>query len=913
MSVFSALYHLLIGPIELVFELIFAYANRFLDHPGLSIIFLSLAMNFMVLPLYKRADAMQAEERETEERLGYWVKHIKKNFTGDERYMMLQTYYRQNGYKPTYALKGSVSLLLEIPFFIAAYNFLSGLELLQGVSFGPIADLSAPDGLITLGGLSINVLPVLMTLINLVSGAIYTKGLPLRSKVQLYTMAGLFLVLLYQSPSGLVFYWTLNNIFSLVKNIFYRLKNPRLVLSLLSSAVSAVLLVFVLFVHPLGSARRQVFAAVLLLMLQLPLLILAVKKSHTFPESAPVSRKESLVFYGGAVLLATMTGLLIPSAVIRSSPEEFINTITYVSPLQYVWSAALLSFGTFLVLFGIFYMLAAPAGKRLMGLGMWLAAGAAVVDYMFFGEDYGTLSPDLSFVHLPAFPLQPQLINAAVLLAVLLVLALLWKKKQELVRVCLLAACIAVTGMSGVNLLSIDRQVSPRLEQLRADGSLEISIPISREGKNVVVLMLDRAIGGYVPYLMNEKPELLAQFDGFTYYPNTISYGGFTNFGSPGLFGGYEYTPEEMNKRESEPLAEKHNEAMKVMPVLFSRSGFDVTVCNPTYAGYTWIPDLSIYDEYPEIHRYNSLGRFMGNPEELAAKIDRRLHRNFFCYSVFKVAPLILQPTIYNCGQYNALTVEHSQVRQGISQAEGLSDLFMKPYTDLEHLKDMTKLIDAGSCFTMMSNDTTHEPMLLQEPEYVPAQVVDNREYDAAHSDRFTVNGVTLRMENDDQVIHYHANMASFLQLGKWFDYLRSEGVYDNTRIILVSDHGRALGQLDSLIYDEGLTGDGMFYNPLLMVKDFGAEGFRTDNRFMTNADVPYLATSALIETPTNPFTGKLITDSPKMNGEQKICTSLKWNVADNHGNTFADGGWTGVQENIFDPANWRTIVKEQE
>lgn len=56
--------------------------------------------------------------------------------------MILQTYYRQNHYKPTYVLRGAISLLLEIPFFIAAYRFLSNLQLLQGASFGPIHDLA---------------------------------------------------------------------------------------------------------------------------------------------------------------------------------------------------------------------------------------------------------------------------------------------------------------------------------------------------------------------------------------------------------------------------------------------------------------------------------------------------------------------------------------------------------------------------------------------------------------------------------------------------------------------------------------------------------------------------------------------------------------------------------------------------
>ena len=44
--------------------MIFAVTNRLVPHPGIAIIFLSLAVNFLVLPLYKRADAMQVEERE---------------------------------------------------------------------------------------------------------------------------------------------------------------------------------------------------------------------------------------------------------------------------------------------------------------------------------------------------------------------------------------------------------------------------------------------------------------------------------------------------------------------------------------------------------------------------------------------------------------------------------------------------------------------------------------------------------------------------------------------------------------------------------------------------------------------------------------------------------------------------------
>ena len=247
MSFFTALYTLLIGPLELFFEVLFSVVNRIIDHPGLSIVFLSLAMNFLVLPLYKMSDAMQEEEAATEARLKPTVTHIKKTFKGDERFMILQMYYRENNYKPGNVLKGSVSLLLEIPFFMAAYHFLSGLPVLHGASFGPIANLAAPDAMLVVGGIAINVLPILMTVINLVSSAIYTKGASARSKVQLYVMAGLFLILLYDSPSGLVFYWTLNNLFSLVKNVFMKLKHPKEVFCGLCSAVGIAAMVAVFF------------------------------------------------------------------------------------------------------------------------------------------------------------------------------------------------------------------------------------------------------------------------------------------------------------------------------------------------------------------------------------------------------------------------------------------------------------------------------------------------------------------------------------------------------------------------------------------------------------------------------------------------------------------------------------------
>jgi len=431
------------------------------------------------------------------------------------------------------------------------------------------------------------------------------------------------------------------------------------------------------------------------------------------------------------------------------------------------------------------------------------------------------------------------------------------------------------------------------------------SIPLSKNGKNVVVLMLDRAMGTEIPYIFSEKPELIEQFDGFTYYPNTISYGSHTRFGTPALYGGYEYTPEKINERSSESLVSKQDEALKVMPVIFGDNDYEVTIFDPPYAGYNWIPDLSIYDDYPDFNCYNINGLFsiFDDNIESSLAMTQRVHeirnRDFFFFSLMKISPVILQETVYDGGNYNEsysdtlngsdITVSAPVQRlDGLSKSTGYRIEFIESFPVLMNLSRMTSIENSSNnTFLMMSNDTTHSECLLQEPDYVPASVVDNTAYDVDMVSRYTIDGITMQMETPYQVMHYHVNMAAMLQLGKWFDYLRENDVYNNTRIIIVSDHGRALGQFDITCNGEDME----YLLPLLMVKDFNSTGFTVSEEFMTNADVPTIAFSGIIDNPVNPFTGNPINSDGK-DGPQTALISDYWDTQYNKGNTFLPGSW---------------------
>jgi YidC/Oxa1 family membrane protein insertase len=215
----NILYLIIIAPVEMLIESAYTFLSVVVRHNhAFSIFGISIFVSMLCLPLYSKAEHIQENERQIQKKMAKRIRSIKKNFKGDEQYMILSMYYRENHYHPLMALRSSSSLLIQIPFFIAAYHFLSHYTALNGESFLFIRNLGAPDSLIPLRpGVTINLLPILMTLINIISSLIYTQGFSTKEKAQLYIMALIFLVLLYRSPAALVLYWICNNIFSLVK------------------------------------------------------------------------------------------------------------------------------------------------------------------------------------------------------------------------------------------------------------------------------------------------------------------------------------------------------------------------------------------------------------------------------------------------------------------------------------------------------------------------------------------------------------------------------------------------------------------------------------------------------------------------------------------------------------------------
>jgi len=888
------LYNIFIFPLVQIVEISFVIVYRIFHNKAFAIFGVSAVVTACTMPLYFIAEKWQIIERKIQEELKTKVKKIKSAFKGDEQYMVLSAYYRQNHYHPIYALRSSLGVLIQIPFFIAAYAFLSNLEFLKGSSYIFIRDLGAPDRLLSLGGFYLNLLPVAMTIINCISGAIYTKGLAGREKVQVYGMALVFLVLLYNSPSGMVLYWTMNNIFSLVRNILVKTKYWK-------EIVYGILCLCVLFIYirfiPLGFSPKRLFVAVLCsLIFFIPLFIrlynFCIKKFSTIinPELSSLSDKKTFIL--STCILFILSGLVIPGSLIASSVQEFSFHDPYTTPLPFIFNIFVQSAGFFFFWpLCVFYLF---PKKIKYGLTMIISllSVTAIINTFLFPGDYGFLTTSFRFSNPDTFESKYKIIILSSITTIGLLCGFVYfllSPKKIFFYSFQLIILTALVFFGIYNVIKINGEFKDYENQMPQSGvfSADSERPepvysFSRNGKNVIIIMLDAAISGYIPYVFNEKPELIKDFSGFIYYHNCVSFGGHTRVGAPVLFGGYEYEPRLIQK-DRFYAKEKHNEALLMMPLVFLKAGYKVTVTDPVFANYSWKPDLSIFTPYPEIMASNILGNYTGiwlrsHPELKLLSVPDLLKEFLIRFSFLKISPPALRIFIYDRGDW---------LKEQDSAYEQLSIDTVDSYTTLDYLPLITDITDdTANTYTAIVNELTHDTAILQYPDYIPGIDITNRG-DGPFSEEKT----------------YHAIMASLLLLGKWFVFLQEQDVYDNTRIVIVSDHGKSLNSNYPgnilLPNNNRLSG----YHALLMVKDFMSHGeFATDETFMTHGDVPVIAMNELIDTPKNPFSDNPVTAGNKNNVVITTANNLQYKIADDQ--------WLCVHDNIFDPNNWERVEK---
>jgi YidC/Oxa1 family membrane protein insertase len=961
----------LLAPFVFIIREIFLFSYSLTGNYGISIILLSFAISLLLLPIFIFIERARKRDDVVKRKMKPVLDEIKRSYRGQERYYYIRTLHRQHGYSSLRSLVPLLSLLLQIPFFIAAYQFLEHFEPLAGQGFLMIDDLSAPDRLLG----SINLLPIIMTLVNLVTAYFYTRNGDTAERKQMLVVAGVFLVLLYNFPSGLVLYWTMNNVFS-----FFRLfvTNPEVFrksesVADLRGTVKATLRVRIAFIrarYPRAfrfyydqiRPRRTVSITVFSLLL---LLILASQLQwalqHTFDDFmlrlivAPVAallltisiitgyaffkaKQQSLIeilimpevyfsilfltvyFYFGSryyfsgvnpdlgilafvfMLAGQVVGMIyfihhykksrnrwsviasialiivliyqcIQSVVFITGRDIKVSILNLVTAPK---NGALVDIVLPGILFIFIVALFIPARKNKKdrvvagsGWSVYILALLYLLGFIFLWNPLEVFSSYPSNFDFTAFDILKK--NFKIFAAALFILSVIYYfiHKKARYRLLLILISAVILGFIHNTLLPIHvgtLQYAVFLEQqnlakpvdaylLEAFGILVIffsvrwlfkqkyhkqlgwalialnivlvtqslvvagrsgsffqkenpppdpssSISFSKDKENIVLLVLDMFHGWYVNRTIEEVPDLNKIYDGFVWYPNSLAVSNITGSSIGPILGGYEHTIDQLNQDNSRTLEEKITTIAADFNTKIRNRGYRYSGNHIIYT----IDDSLTYDTFlPKWHEdwdiYNNKLN-IGVAKEVSYTL-------LWSNAMFFTAPLVFKPKIYNKGQW---------MQGEVTTNENTSRTM--PYNFLRLLPHISDSKSRQSNFIYLYSSATHHPWDIMDEKGI--------------------------IQTD--VTPYENNKWALETLSEWIEWMKKNEVYDNTKIIVVSDHGPHWwyfkGEVDSDIpviphtSIKKINEASMSLFSLMLVKDFHAKGaLQKDSRFMSNAD----------------------------------------------------------------------------
>jgi YidC/Oxa1 family membrane protein insertase len=179
--------------------------HNWLNNWGWAIVLLTVLIKLIFFPLSAASYKSMARMKDLQPRIAA-LRERHKNDPQKVNQAMMEMYKKEK----INPLGGCLPILIQIPVFIALYwVLLASVEMRNAPWIGWIHDLSAPD--------PYYILPVLMALSMFLQIKLNpTPPDPLQAKIMLFVQLG-FSVMFFFFPAGLVLYWVVNNILSILQ------------------------------------------------------------------------------------------------------------------------------------------------------------------------------------------------------------------------------------------------------------------------------------------------------------------------------------------------------------------------------------------------------------------------------------------------------------------------------------------------------------------------------------------------------------------------------------------------------------------------------------------------------------------------------------------------------------------------
>lgn len=198
---------------------------------GWAIILLTFITRIPFIPLINKSQKSMKKMQELQPKMAELREKYKKDPQKLQQEMM--GLYKSHKVNP---VGGCLPILLQIPVFFALYKILLiAIELRSAPFMLWIQDLSAPDTLFghipaaipLIGGFAVGPLPIVMGITMVLQQKMTPTSLdPAQNRIMML-MPIIFTFLFLNFASGLVLYWLMNNVFSIVQQLYVNKKAAR--------------------------------------------------------------------------------------------------------------------------------------------------------------------------------------------------------------------------------------------------------------------------------------------------------------------------------------------------------------------------------------------------------------------------------------------------------------------------------------------------------------------------------------------------------------------------------------------------------------------------------------------------------------------------------------------------------------
>ena len=183
--------------------------------PGIAILLTSATFSIAVFPLQRWSKRFESKialrlKAATED-----ISKLDKGLKGEARFNEIEKIYVKNEYHPIHSIALGLSFFVTIPFLIASLLLFNQSDILAGAQFLFIQDLQMPDGTLSLGSLSINILPLMLFIFTFLDAMVrYKDNRSIMHRFMFVSVVLTFLV--YSMPAGLLLYWIGANLMSFI-------------------------------------------------------------------------------------------------------------------------------------------------------------------------------------------------------------------------------------------------------------------------------------------------------------------------------------------------------------------------------------------------------------------------------------------------------------------------------------------------------------------------------------------------------------------------------------------------------------------------------------------------------------------------------------------------------------------------